>query len=117
MKREVEIHLKGWGHEIWIMNFEKYCGKILVFNSGKKCSWHYHKEKEETFYVAKGSFKILYGPGDDLRQAESLILSPGEAFHVMPTLRHQMIALEDSELFEISSTHNESDSYRVEKGD
>ena len=40
---------KGWGYEKWITNNEKYCGKLLYFNKGKKCSWHYHEIKEETF--------------------------------------------------------------------
>lgn len=42
---------KGWGFEKWIVNNEKYCGKILFFVKGKKCSYHYHEIKDETFYV------------------------------------------------------------------
>jgi hypothetical protein len=37
--------------------------------------------------------------------------------HIPQGLRHQMIALEDSKLFEFSTTHYESDSYRIVKGD
>ena len=40
---------KPWGHELWIYNSELYCGKILFFNKGKRCSWHYHEIKDETF--------------------------------------------------------------------
>jgi len=32
-------------------------------------------------------------------------------------LRHQMLALEDSELFEFSTQHFEDDSYRIIRGD
>ena len=45
---------KGWGYEKWIVNNEKYCGKLLFFEKGKKCSWHYHKLKHETFYLHSG---------------------------------------------------------------
>ena len=55
---EPERHEKGWGYELWIVNNNLYCGKILHFNKGKKCSWHYHKIKQETFYVQKGKLKI-----------------------------------------------------------
>ena len=55
---EPERHEKGWGYELWIVNNNLYCGKILHFNKGKKCSWHYHKVKQETFYVQKGKLKI-----------------------------------------------------------
>ena len=54
---------------------------------------------------------------DNLEEANELILSAGDNFHVYRGLRHQMIALEDSELFEFSTQHFDSDSYRVVKGD
>ena len=82
---------KGWGWERWIVNCEEYCGKLLFFEKDKKCSWHYHKIKDEVFYVQSG--KIYRG------------------------LRHQMLALKDSELFEFSTQHFDSDSHRIIKGD
>jgi quercetin dioxygenase-like cupin family protein len=112
-----DIHLKGWGHEVWIVNNDQYCGKILHFDSGKRCSFHYHKLKTETFYLQSGKMMVLYSDGDSLEEAESLVLQAGEAFHVPLGLRHQMIALQDSELFEFSTQHFEEDSYRIVKGD
>ena len=52
---------KGWGYEKWIVNTEEYCGKLLFFNKGKRCSWHYHKIKDETFYLQSGSI-LLFPP-------------------------------------------------------
>ena len=112
-----EIHLKGWGYETWIVNSDQYCGKILHFDSGKRCSFHYHKLKTETFYLQSGKMMVLYSSRDSLEEAESLVLEAGEAFHVPLGLRHQMIALEDTELFEFSTQHFDEDSYRVIKGD
>ena len=43
----MKIVEKGWGRETWLHNDEKYCGKILFFNAGKKCSLHYHKLKSK----------------------------------------------------------------------
>ena len=43
---------KGWGHEMIFATNEKYCGKILYIVKDRKCSWHYHKIKDETFCVA-----------------------------------------------------------------
>jgi len=108
---------KGWGHEKWIVNCEKYCGKLLFFNKDKRCSWHYHKIKDEVFYLQSGRMKIYYSEEDDLETAKELILNPGQNFHVYIGLRHQMVALEDSELFEFSTEHFDSDSYRIVKGD
>ena len=60
---------------------------------------------------------IYYSEDDDLSSAKQLILNAGDNFHVYRGLRHQMVALEDSELFEFSTQHFDSDSYRVIKGD
>lgn len=108
---------KGWGFEKWIVNNEKYCGKILYIVKNHKCSWHYHKLKDETFYVQSGKIKLLYGTDDAIEKANELILEKGSVFHVPIELRHQMIGLEDTELFEFSTQHFESDSYRIKKGD
>ena len=108
---------KGWGYEKWIVNNEKYCGKLLFFEKGKKCSWHYHKLKHETFYLHSGKIYLYYGFDDDFYTADRTILTPGIPVEIPRGMRHQMIAIEDSELYEFSTTHFESDSYRVTKGD
>ena len=93
-----EYHKKGWGYELWIHNDSRYCGKMLYFNKGKKCSFHYHKKKHETFYLQSGKLILRYGMSDDLNDAVEELLTPGDTFEVLPYLRHQMEALEDSEL-------------------
>ena len=52
---------KGWGYElIWATN-DLYCGKIMVFEkAGSKMSMHFHKEKDESWFVNQGSFKLRY---------------------------------------------------------
>lgn len=108
---------KGWGYEKWIVNNDKYCGKLLFFEPGKKCSWHYHELKEETFYIHSGKIQLVYGYEDDFTDADTVILKPGDKFEVPRLLRHQMTGLEETEMYEFSTTHFDSDSYRVVKGD
>ena len=108
---------KGWGYEKWIVNNDLYCGKILFFERGKKCSWHYHKVKDETFYVQSGEILLRYGENDDLERSQTINLKPGDKFYVPPGLRHQMTGLADTELFEFSTQHFEDDSYRIIRGD
>jgi quercetin dioxygenase-like cupin family protein len=112
-----EIHPKGWGYEKWIVNKPEYCGKLLFFNKGKKCSWHFHKIKDEVFYLQSGKLLVKYSDEENIETAKELILNAGDSFHVYTGLKHQMIALEDSELFEFSTQHFEDDSYRIVKGD
>jgi mannose-6-phosphate isomerase-like protein (cupin superfamily) len=108
---------KGWGYEKWIVNSEDYCGKLLFIAKDKKCSWHYHQKKDEVFYVQSGKVKIFYGWKDDHEMASIAILNPGDKFHVPIGMRHQMFAIEDTELFEFSTEHFEDDSYRIKPGD
>ncbi len=108
---------KGWGWERWIVNCDEYCGKLLYFDNGKRCSWHYHKLKDEVFYLQSGLMMVYYSENDDLTKAEQQLLTAGDNFHVYRGLRHQMVAFQDSELFEFSTTHFDSDSYRIVKGD
>ena len=112
-----DIYSKGWGYEKWIVNHDLYCGKLLFFIKGKRCSFHYHKIKTETFYLQSGLIKILHSTDDNIDKANEIILKPGFSFHVSVGLRHQVIALENSELFEFSTQHFETDSYRIIKGD
>ncbi len=108
---------KGWGHELWIVNKQQYCGKLLFMKKGKQMSWHYHKIKDETFYLQSGKIHLIFSMGDDLATAKNLIMTPGMSFHIPVGMRHRLIGLEDSEMFEFSTEHFDDDSYRIEKGD
>lgn len=115
--KEVYRVEKGWGWEDWIWNGD-YCGKILHFHDGKQCSFHYHKEKEETFLVSHGMIYLLYGWDHDITKASARILNTGDAFHVPPGLVHRMRGHKGwAEITEFSTHHMDSDSYRVLKGD
>ena len=116
-KMEIKHVPKGWGYEKWIVNKPEYCGKLLFFNEGKQCSWHYHKLKDEVFYLQSGRLLVRYGEEEDITKAKETILEPGDSFYVYTGLRHQMYAIQDSELFEFSTQHFDEDSYRIQKGD
>jgi quercetin dioxygenase-like cupin family protein len=107
---------KGWGRELWIHNDEKYCGKLLFFKAGKKCSLHYHVLKHETFYVQSGRLWVKLGTCNSSEYSIHL-LTPGMSLEIAPGVVHQMTAIEDVELFEFSTQHFDEDSYRLIKGD
>jgi len=117
MNSSIKFVPKGWGFEKWIVNKEEYCGKLLYIGQGRKCSWHYHNLKDETFYIHSGSVKLLYSDNDNIELANLIHLKKGDTFHIYPGLRHQMEALEDTELFEFSTQHFDEDSIRLIQGD
>jgi|TARA_R110002153_G_scaffold225076_2_gene377735 quercetin dioxygenase-like cupin family protein len=108
---------KGWGYELWIHNDEEYCGKLLYFKKGKKCSLHYHEKKKETFYLQDGKLECTFYHLDEPDNVSKVILSAGDSKEIIRGLVHQMKALEDTVLFEFSTQHFEEDSIRIAKGD
>lgn len=106
---------KGWGEELIIENNEMYCGKLLIFKSGCKFSMHYHMKKDETWYVHSGTYIYRY---IDVLNANviEMRLEPGDIVRQKPGLPHQLIAETDGTIFEVSTHHEDSDSYRIWKG-
>lgn len=107
---------KGWGYEVIFVNNEKYCGKILVFKEGCKFSMHYHLIKQETWYVQKGDFIFTW---IDTENGEKLskVLHQTDVVTIPIGMPHQLQALTDGEIIEVSTEHFDSDSYRIYKGD
>ena len=107
---------KNWGHELIIVNNDKYCGKILSFKEGCKFSMHYHMIKQETWYVNKGKFSFKW-IDTELGITHTSILSKGEVVTIPIGMPHQLLAITEGEIFEVSTEHFDSDSYRIYKGD
>ena len=109
---------KGWGYElIWATN-DKYCGKIMVFEKkGNKFSMHFHREKDETWFVNNGKFTVRWidTKTATLHQQE---LIEGQTWHNPQLQPHQLEALEDgSSITEVSTPDSVEDNYRIIPGD
>ena len=107
---------KGWGEEIIIENNEKYCGKLLVFKKGCKFSMHYHMNKDETWWVEYGEFLYRWINTETAEVVEKKLVE-GDAVRQLPGQPHQLEAISNGRIFEVSTHHEDSDSYRVWKGD
>jgi len=103
----VKIVKKEWGKEIWMANTLLYCGKKLILNKGKRCSLHKHKNKNETFYIDKGEVLMEL-------DGEKRIMNIGESVLIKPNILHRFSGIKDSVIIEISTHHEDSDSYREE---
>ncbi|HJZ84138.1 MAG TPA: cupin domain-containing protein [Polyangia bacterium] len=92
---------KPWGHELIWAETDRYVGKVLHIKAGERLSLQYHQRKMETILVARGKMELeFFREG---QAPERRVLGPGEAFHIDPGLRHRMIALEDTDVFEVST--------------
>jgi quercetin dioxygenase-like cupin family protein len=106
---------KGWGHEIIFENNELYCGKVLVFKKGCSFSMHYHMIKDETWYVQSGKF-IYRWIDTETAEWHERVIEEGDTVRQLPGMPHQLEAITDGEIFEVSTQHFDSDSYRIKKG-
>ena len=106
---------KLWGYEVWFSNNNKYCGKLLCVNEGKWSSngrFHYHKIKDETFFVIEGSLLLDY---EEDGVFYSITLRASQSFRVLPGVKHRFSSEKGQcKFIEASTTHMESDSYRCE---
>ena len=109
---------KGWGYElIWATN-DKYCGKIMVFDRvGAKFSMHFHKEKDETWFVNNGRF-LLKWIDTETAEFKSQELTEGMTWHNPPLQPHQVVCMEaGSSITEVSTPDSVEDNYRIMPGD
>lgn len=107
---------KGWGNElIWATN-DKYCGKLLKFNTGAKFSMHFHVEKDETWLVLDGKFTVKAINTKDASIVETE-LKAGDVWRNVPLLPHQLICHEAGTIIEVSTPDSVEDNYRVAPGD
>jgi mannose-6-phosphate isomerase-like protein (cupin superfamily) len=96
-----DIVNKPWGHELIWAKTSRYVGKILHVRAGEALSLQYHRVKDETIMVLSGRLQFTsFAVGADPSTCE---LGPGEPVHIMPGLRHQMAAIEDTDVLEVST--------------
>ena len=102
---------KEWGYERWLTNTSEYCTKELGLKKGWRCSLHFHKVKDETFYIAKG--KVLIETEVNEKIKEEIVIT-GDFIRITPGMKHRFSGLEESIILESSTHHEDSDSYRIE---
>ncbi len=61
----------------------------------------YHEIKQETQYLYRGKVKLALG--QTVEKLTDIILNPGESLEIPPNKIHRVEALEDSEIFEVST--------------
>jgi mannose-6-phosphate isomerase len=92
---------KPWGHEIIWAHADKYVGKLLVINTGRRLSFQYHEVKDEWIHVLSGRLKLSLENDDGV--VEDRELGPGQGAHVPVNRRHRFTAIETCTLIEVST--------------
>ena len=93
---------KPWGHELIWVQTDRYVGKILVIETGKRLSLQKHEVKDEAILVREGRLRLFLE--DDAGEIRVEELGPGAHRHVPTGRIHRYEAIERCELVEVSTT-------------
>lgn len=112
-KTEVYKVIKPWGHELWINNqHPNYAFKEIFIKAGNKTSLQYHRLKQETNVLFRGTAKLHYKNNtsskiDDVTSCDisELTLNPTSIIDVLPFTLHRLEAVTDILLYEVSTPH------------
>ena len=91
---------KPWGHETIWAHTDRYVGKVLHIKAGHALSVQYHDRKDETVHLLTGELVYRVQTGDAL---EDMRLKAGESFRITPGTIHQMEAVTDCDVLEVST--------------
>lgn len=85
---------------------------ILEIKKGNTFGGHYHKEKEELFYVVFGKVNMMIQNQLEESPVCVEILSKGDCILIEPYEEHSLIAIQDTTIVEVlSQPYSETDTY------
>lgn len=92
---------KPWGHELIWAHTDRYVGKILVIEAGRRLSLQRHLVKDESILVSAGLLRLHLEDDEGTICIEEL--GPGEHRHVPTGRVHRYEAIERCTLIEVST--------------
>ena len=88
--RRASATTKPWGHElIWALT-DRYCGKVIAIEAGRRLSLQRHERKDESVLILSGRLQLHLEDDDGVVQV--LDLGPGESRHIPPHRIHRFEA-------------------------
>jgi len=101
---------KPWGHEIIWAHTDQYVGKILHITAGQALSVQYHNVKDEVVYLLAGELiyrvwdaEVHDGVVPASAKPVTVDLRVGDAYRITPRTVHQMEAVTDCDVLEVST--------------
>jgi quercetin dioxygenase-like cupin family protein len=91
---------KPWGYELIWAHTDRYVGKVLHIKKGESLSYQFHNVKDETIRLLSGALELDIEKNG---RQQKLRLAVGESLHIVPLMKHRMIAIEDCDVLEVST--------------
>ena len=93
---------KPWGYELRWGVTDRYAGKVLHIKKGEALSLQYHEQKDEYQYVVRGVVDMELGMEDGVLTRHRM--EAGDTLHITAGTRHRLTAVEDTDIFEVSTS-------------
>ena len=100
MSENVKRVDKPWGYELHWAKTDRYVGKLIHVDAGHALSLQYHNQKDETIFLWSGRMLFEIQEDGKLVAREMKI---GESVHITPGTVHRMTAIDDCDIFEVST--------------
>lgn len=101
---------RDWGRELWIVNCDEYCGKLLYLPKDAKAGDHYHNLKKETFYCLRGQTIVT------LENKEFVLNALSKPLTIKPGQVHSFYGVSNALILEVSTHHREDDVVFLSEG-
>ncbi len=92
---------KPWGHELIWTHTDRYVGKLIAIDAGRRLSLQKHVEKDESILVISGRLRLLLEADDG--SIETIEMGPGDHRRILAGRIHRFEAIEPTELVEVST--------------
>lgn len=107
--KPLKVVEKLWGIETWLRN-DRICAKVLTLRPNWSSSFHFHRKKDEIFYIVQGGCWFQLG-------SKKHWLTEGDWVRIKPNVRHRFWLDTDVSgncvILEASTHHYESDVVRI----
>jgi mannose-6-phosphate isomerase-like protein (cupin superfamily) len=87
---------KPWGYERPLAEFQGVFLKELFLRKGHMSSLHFHKEKDEFFYIVQGQVRVRLAD-------ETIELKTGDTLHITHGQVHRIQPIEDTLILELGT--------------
>jgi len=93
---------KPWGHELIWAQTDRYVGKLIAIDPGKRLSLQYHEQKDESIFVVRGTLRLHLE--SETGELEIHDLAPGAHRRVPVGRKHRFEALDERvDIIEVST--------------
>ena len=111
----MDIQHGTWGERVRTFRTDSALVTILFLKPHKRCSYHFHNNSYNQFYVISGKLGVKTDIGPE---PQTTVIGPRQSFTVNPGIKHEFITYNEPTIIEEVAyvKYDESDIHRIQLG-